>query len=658
MSKGKYISGALTHLTDLFGSFFSPAQKGADKLTQGRGRAEQMKKQLMKGGGSGTESELEWIGFDDWLKDNPNPTKSQIQNFINKRKFKLTEQVRTYDPAHQMVGKEGRVRDLTTPSTKRAELYKDFIINASRDKYLWDKIFNSPGVDPMNRREFDSFTSDADRLDYIKRTETDISNRTGERTSHIIDDALRYPPDGSWSIVADAAYRYGDDVPSPVFPLFGHPEYGKIAGHLLGPQTRLDPGHFVPGRVSPAQLVENYRQQVIDATPRYAHWESHSLPGGTNKREITWSIPHSYAGKFMDPSSHFDSIKEGESLFGWVRLADHVTADGKRVLLIDEMQSPWLQLGQKHGFAMDPVKRLREIEDEIPKATENLEKHHNKARQEIYNKNMYDYSYEYSLLHEPLEFEVEFASDNFEAHVASKFQELLLETFSSPLNSDKVHKALGKVLDELTAIDENFPRKSFRNLFDFVRSMDVFREARNANTKVNNLYLEKRKVSSLSTSRKMRLYEPSRQSQLLPDAPMKNTWHKVMFNRVLGLAAEGNYDMVAWTPSGIQIDRANPETAKGMIRFYDQALPNAARQSLRKFDKKATVTNIDLKIPESQQKQWQIESATQPVRGMEISPAAKGKIFKQGYPSFASGVPIAAGSAGALGSLVGEDIGL
>ena len=631
MSKGELISGALTHLTDLFGSFFSPAQKGADALVQRKGTSEQMKEQLIKGGGSGTKSELEWIGFDDWLKNNPNPTKSQIQNFINKNKVKLTEQVRTYDPAHQMVGKEGRVRDLTTPSTKRAELYKDFIINASRDKYLWDKIFNSPVVDPMNRREFDSFTSDADRLDYIKRTETDISNRTGERTSHIIDDALRYPPDGSWSIVADAAYRYGDDVPSPVFPLFGHPEYGKIAGHLLGPQTRLDPGHFVPGRVSPAQLVENYRQQVIDATPRYAHWESHSLPGGTNKREITWSIPHSYAGKFMDPSSHFDSIKEGESLFGWVRLADHVTADGKRVLLIDEMQSPWLQLGQKHGFAMDPAKRLREIEDEIPKATEILEKHHNKARQEIYNKSMYDWT----------------PSDNFEAHVASKFQELLLETFSSPLNSDKVHKALGKVLDELTAIDENFPRKSFRNLFDFVRSMDVFREARNANTKVNNLYLEKTKVSSLSRDE---LYEPSRQSQLLPDAPMKNTWHKVMFNRVLGLAAEGNYDMVAWTPSGIQIDRANPETAKGMIRFYDEALPNAAKQSLRKFDKKATVTNIDLKIPE--------ELDTQPVRGMEISPAAKGKIFKQGYPSFASGVPIAAGSAGALGSLVGEDIGL
>tara|TARA_R100000093_G_scaffold66990_1_gene38274 strand:- start:3919 stop:5838 length:1920 start_codon:yes stop_codon:yes gene_type:complete len=639
MSKGELISGALTHLTDLFGSFFSPAQKGADKLVQRRGRAEQMKEQLIKGGGSGTKSELEWIGFDDWLKDNPNPTKSQIQNFINENKFKLTEQFRTYDPAEQMLGKEGRVRDLTTPSIKRAELYKDFIINASRDKYLWDKIFNSPGVDPINRREFDSFTSDADRLDYIKRTETDISNRTGERTSHIIDDSIRYP---------------GYNVPSPVFPLFGHPEYGKIAGHLLGPQTRLDPGHFVPGRVSPAQLVENYRQQVIDATPRYAHWESHSLPGGTNKREITWSIPHSYAGKFMDPSSHFDSIKEGESLFGWVRLADHVTADGKRVLLIDEMQSPWLQLGQKHGFAMDPAKRLREIEDEIPKATEILEKNHNKARQEIYNKNIYDYSYDYSQLHKPLEFEVGFGSDNFEAHVASKFQELLLETYSS-LDLDSTNKALRKVLDELTAIDENFPRKSFRDLFDFARNMDVFREARKANTKINNLYREEREVSSLSRDE---LYEPSRQSQLLPDAPMKNTWHKVMFNRVLGLAAEGNYDMVAWTPSGIQIDRANPETAKGMIRFYDQALPNAARQSLRKFDKKATVTNIDLKIPESQQKQWQIESDTQPVRGMEISPAAKGKIFKQGYPSFASGVPIAAGSAGALGSLVGEDIGL
>ena len=41
----------------------------------------------------------------------------------------------------------------------------------------------------------------------------------------------------------------------------------------------------------------------------------------------------------------------------------------------------------------------------------------------------------------------------------------------------------------------------------------------------------------------------------VPDAPMKKTWHEMSFRRVARMAAEENYDAIAWTPGKMQSER-------------------------------------------------------------------------------------------------------
>jgi GNAT superfamily N-acetyltransferase len=76
----------------------------------------------------------------------------------------------------------------------------------------------------------------------------------------------------------------------------------------------------------------------------------------------------------------------------------------------------------------------------------------------------------------------------------------------------------------------------------------------------------------------LRKLNRERQTDKVPDAPFKKTWHEYAFKRIVRMAAEGGYDRIAWAPGVPQAERYNLSkqiesvswnTKSGYLAAYD-----------------------------------------------------------------------------------------
>ena len=131
-----------------------------------------------------------------------------------------------------------------------------------------------------------------------------------------------------------------------------------------------------------------------DSAPRY---EKYQLPGGENYREILLTLPTkrlnenearkvlgarpdaklseadiSYASrKAVDEykSSHFDE----PNILAHMRVNDRIDADGKKMLLIEEVQSDWHQAGREKGYNTPQAKaQMQKKLDDLDEERKNL----------------------------------------------------------------------------------------------------------------------------------------------------------------------------------------------------------------------------------------------------------------------------------------------
>ena len=70
-------------------NFYSNSLKALNYINQPKGTGEQWKAMLLKNGAS--QAELNWIGFDEFIKDNPKPTKEEVSEFISSNQVDLHE---------------------------------------------------------------------------------------------------------------------------------------------------------------------------------------------------------------------------------------------------------------------------------------------------------------------------------------------------------------------------------------------------------------------------------------------------------------------------------------------------------------------------------------------------------------------------------------
>lgn len=89
---------------------------------------------------------------------------------------------------------------------------------------------------------------------------------------------------------------------------------------------------------------EDYDKQYHGVTGEPYH-EEHTLPGGTNYREILLQHPH---GSFPGVGAHFGGAP---NVLASMRVKDRTGPEGKKILHIEEIQSDWHKKGSKKGYA-------------------------------------------------------------------------------------------------------------------------------------------------------------------------------------------------------------------------------------------------------------------------------------------------------------------
>jgi hemerythrin-like domain-containing protein len=98
------------------------------------------------------------------------------------------------------------------------------------------------------------------------------------------------------------------------------------------------------------QHIDKNNQRLASSQPSLYGPDSHpdyNMPGGENYREIRVQLPKT-DDNFMRQAHHGD---EPNVLFH-LRVADHTDAEGKKGLLIDELQSDWHQSGREKGYRL------------------------------------------------------------------------------------------------------------------------------------------------------------------------------------------------------------------------------------------------------------------------------------------------------------------
>jgi len=122
--------------------------------------------------------------------------------------------------------------------------------------------------------------------------------------------------------------------------------------------------------------------------------------------------------------------------------------------------------------------------------------------------------------------------------------------------------------------------------------------------------------------------------RVVPDAPLKKTWHEMTFRRALRMAAEEGKDSVAWVPGMAQAMRYfstdspdYPAALHGMEEFYDEIIPNYANKFGKKFGAKVESNHIDFPKGGWPGKVW----------SFPITPEMREHLLREGVSTFAQG---------------------
>jgi hypothetical protein len=240
--------------------FYSATEQAALNLPRNKGTGQSFLNDLMKAPDV-KKDELAWTGLDDFLKDKPNVTKQEVQDFIANNKVDLQEV--------QLSGKGEKSAVFTefNPDKNKFIVYgNDLTIHGS---------FNTNQEAINFSREYNS------KIPYAPSKYDKYQLAGGENYREIL---LKMPKES--------------------------PTTNDIATKLFGKEMRF--------------LSEAEKDAVV-----------------AEARRIEDTTPKDYI------SSHFSE----PNILAHIRVNDRIDADGKKMLLVEELQSDWHQAGRESGYA-------------------------------------------------------------------------------------------------------------------------------------------------------------------------------------------------------------------------------------------------------------------------------------------------------------------
>jgi hypothetical protein len=314
--------------------FYSAAEQAALNLQRNKGSGQAFLNDLLKAENV-KKDELQWMGVDDFLKEKPNVTKQEVQDFIANNRVDVKEVRLGEMPYEDPIGiaKRKEIFDKYEPEIQ--SLYKD-LDNVTIAKRTAMKIANNKYDDMLlqlnkegympTAQDYEAFNLAEKELTQAKRMQNDdidIRNRLGYVQN--IRDAE-----------ANAAYVIPEAVPTKYqrYQLPGGENYREI---LL----------TLPQKPQPLPEGFNVDAYSVNGVTKYGVYDASGqrYGSGATKDEALQRFSEMHQDKPYK-SSHFDE----PNILAHIRVNDRVDADGKKMLLIEEIQSDWHQAGREKGY--------------------------------------------------------------------------------------------------------------------------------------------------------------------------------------------------------------------------------------------------------------------------------------------------------------------
>jgi len=244
--------------------FYSAAEQAALNLQRNKGSGQAFLNDLLKAENV-KKDELQWMGVDDFLKEKPNVTKQEVQDFITNNRVDVQE-----------------------------------------------VTLGSQGQNPYPYRSADEWQS------AINRAERSRDFDEAERLTN------------AW----EAYEGLGSQTKYQKYTLPGGENYREILMTL-------------PQKPQPLPEGFNVDAYSVNGVTKYGVYDAsgHRYGSGATKDEALQKFSELHQDKPYK-SSHFDE----PNILAHIRVNDRVDADGKKMLLIEEIQSDWHQAGREKGY--------------------------------------------------------------------------------------------------------------------------------------------------------------------------------------------------------------------------------------------------------------------------------------------------------------------
>jgi len=367
--------------------FHSPLENAILKIQQPKGTGDQFLKQLEKTPGVKTE-ELDVTGVKQYLLDHPNVTKQELLDYMGSSRLKLENKILN----------ETGVNDIEDYQLRGGEVYHDDdYISSIADDLHYD-MKNDPVIRDQERQallEADPERyADYDTNPYSQaRLEEDIDGVLFENAKQQANDMYyenpirHYYDEEGYEIFGNDDLGYTFKDPSGGFLEIGsrngtydlseaeqalreyHFETGNLRTNEFGPKYE---DYTLPGNYT------NYRE-VLTTLPSQSDFDKASMnmfefrkavnkrldkpTGGWDYEELTPQEQMKYdilnermlrasKNKTNYESSHFDE----PNILAHTRLNDRII-NGKKTLMVEEIQSDWHQSGRKKGYDTPEVRQ-------------------------------------------------------------------------------------------------------------------------------------------------------------------------------------------------------------------------------------------------------------------------------------------------------------
>ena len=308
--------------------FYSATEQAALNLGRNKGTGQSFINDLMKAPDVKKE-ELAYTGLDDFLRDKPNVTKQEVQDFLANNRVDVQEVTYGAPIAEDPIGIAARKEIFDKYEPEIQDLYR----RIDKPEYVvYDAETNTVLKNYTNYD--DALLDNLDPMGAFSKARTGLRPRENSRQLQQQITDLQNLRDAQ----ADAVYKIPESTPTKFgkYQLAGGENYREIL--LTLPQKKNEFPDFeqwITNRYGGSQVPEGVRQAARKEYERQS--SGLEISGGYQ-------------------SSHFNE----PNILAHMRVNDRVDADGKKMLLVEEIQSDWHQAGREKGYATKDIEKAKQ----------------------------------------------------------------------------------------------------------------------------------------------------------------------------------------------------------------------------------------------------------------------------------------------------------